>query len=596
MKKLLTAFSLVLATAGIAAPPYVGYVYPASLQRGTTNRVIVGGQYLWGGLKFHLSGDGVKILEVENVPGFSPPASMQRRYLTKWLDAIAEGKREKPPLPDDPRLNEWRSNRWWNVLGELDAQKLSLVERYLYVPQNALQMTPSLRQSVLVTIAVDKDAKVGSRKLLVSAINGMSPPRPVLITEEPQLEERLYAPPKRRDLSPLPVKELPVILNGQIMPGETDKFELPLVAGEKICLQVVGREFQPYIGDAVPGFFNPVLKVVDPNGKECAFADDFGFHPDPVLEFVPKTSGRYVLEVRDNLFRGRADFVYSIAVTKGAQNRPYGKLSIWQSPVSEIKEGRLFKGELSGAGRKSRHRINISSPGRYVFDLRARRIASRLDARMVLRDRDGKVLKDFDDIEEQLHIGALIQGECDPYGTYEFKKQGTYELEISDATGFGGEKYFYELLVDKEKQGVEIWMSVSGLAGRPWARADVAFNVIRKGGFNGKVKLLPPKDLRFTPVEIPAGTNSIPVKVNLAPGNDFNELKKVDIKAEVVLNSKKTIIPVKVGDKYNQAFAWDHILPADAFMIYRYRPQPPKKNKDKKRISPLPRPAKSVGR
>jgi hypothetical protein len=104
--------------------------------------VIVGGQYLWGGLKFHLSGDGVKILEVENVPGFSPPASMQRRYLYKWLDAIAEGKRERPPLPNDPRLNEWRSNTWWNVLGELDAQKLSIVEHYLYVPPNALQMTP----------------------------------------------------------------------------------------------------------------------------------------------------------------------------------------------------------------------------------------------------------------------------------------------------------------------------------------------------------------------------------------------------------------------------------------------------------------------
>ena len=43
MKKLLAVFSLVLATAGVAAPPYVGYVYPSSLQRGTTNRVIVGG-------------------------------------------------------------------------------------------------------------------------------------------------------------------------------------------------------------------------------------------------------------------------------------------------------------------------------------------------------------------------------------------------------------------------------------------------------------------------------------------------------------------------------------------------------------------------
>jgi hypothetical protein len=415
----------------------------------------------------------------------------------------------------------------------------------------------------------------------------MSPPRPLLITDEPQLSERLYAPPSRRDYSPVSVMKLPTILNGQIMPGEKDEFELSLVADEKVCLQVVGRELQPYIGDAVPGFFNPVVKIFGPDGKECAFADDYGFHPDPILEFVPKTTGRYVLEIRDNLFRGRQDFVYSIAVTKGDGKRPYEKLKIWNSPLKDDLKGRLFKGVVSKPKRKVRHRLNITEKGRYVFDLRARRIASFLDAQMTLRDRDGRILKTFDDVENTLHIGTLIQGECDPCGVYEFTKTGTYELVICDAAGFGGKDYFYELLVDKETPGVEVWMSSSGIAGRPWAGANIEFNVVRKGGFEGKVKLIPPSDLRISPLEIPAGTNSLAVKISLSPREEYDTLKSVDIMAEVELNGKKTVIPVNVGDKYNQAFAWDHILPADSFMLYRYRPLPPKKkaknNKPKRR-------------
>jgi hypothetical protein len=525
-----------------------------------------------------VSGKGVKILDVERVPGFSPPTGMQRRYLVKWLDAIAEGKREKPPLPDDPHLNEWRSNSWWNVLGELDAQKISLVERYLHVPLNPLQASPSLRQKVLVTIAVDKDAEIGSRKFAVSVLNGMSPPRPLLITKEPQIEERLFVPAKRRDLSPVKAGKIPAVLNGQIMPGETDRFELDLEAGTKIALQTVGREFQPYIGDAVPGFFNPVLRILDPDGKECAFADDNGFHPDPVVAFTPAKTGKYILEIRDNLFRGREDFVYSILVSKDGEKTSYENLGIWKTPVAEIKDGRVFKGAVTEKGRSVRHRINIASAGKYAFDLRARRIGSRLDARMALRDRDGKILKKFDDIEETVHVGALIQGECDPRGVFEFGKPGTYEIEIADASSFAGKDYFYELSIAKEKPGVEIWMSASGLAGRPWASASIDFHVIRKGGFSGSVKILPSKDLSFKPSVIPAGTNSMPVRVFLTTEKEYR-FKNVDIKAEVVLDGKKTIVPVNTGDKYNQAFAWDHILPADSFLIRRYPPPPPKKKK-----------------
>ena len=78
---------------------------------------------------------------------------------------------------------------------------------------------------------------------------------------------------------------------------------------------VTARELQPYIGDAVPGFFNPCLALKDSSGAVVAFADDESrFRPDPVLRFTPPRNDVYRLEIRDVLFRGRADFVYTIAV------------------------------------------------------------------------------------------------------------------------------------------------------------------------------------------------------------------------------------------------------------------------------------------
>ncbi len=145
-KFLLTFFILAAAAGARGADPYIGYIYPCGIQAGTTNRLVLGGQFLWSTRAGTVSGAGVKIVDVELVPGFAPPSGSQRRYLVNWLDAIAKGDRSTPPMPTDPkaRVDEWRSNRWWQVLGTLDEQKLSIVERALYIRPNPLQMSPSL--------------------------------------------------------------------------------------------------------------------------------------------------------------------------------------------------------------------------------------------------------------------------------------------------------------------------------------------------------------------------------------------------------------------------------------------------------------------
>jgi hypothetical protein len=126
-------------------------------------------------------------------------------------------------------------------------------------------------------------------------------------------------------------------LDGQIMPGETDAFRVRFAKGVRYSIKVSARELQPYVGDAVPGFFNPAVTVKTPDGKLVAKYDDTArFRPDPEFEFTPADSGVHVIEIHDVLYRGRADFVYAIEVASDEVERAYE-----------------FKGTVSRPGEKS---------------------------------------------------------------------------------------------------------------------------------------------------------------------------------------------------------------------------------------------------
>ena len=70
----------------------------------------------------------------------------------------------------------------------------------------------------------------------------------------------------------------------------------------------------PYMADAVPGWFQPVLALYDAKGKEVAYDDDYRFKPDPVIFFEVPKDGEYVLAIYDAIYRGREDFVYRITI------------------------------------------------------------------------------------------------------------------------------------------------------------------------------------------------------------------------------------------------------------------------------------------
>ncbi len=578
VKKVILILLAVAAAWAYGDDPYVGYIYPCGIQVGMTNRLVVGGQGLGGVRDVVVSGEGVTVLSIEAVPNFPPASGSQFRYLARWLDGIAQGDRAAPPLPTNPkaRVEEWRSNRWWRVLGELDEQKLSMVERALYIRPNRLQMSPSLRQSLLVTVAVAPDAKPGAREFRVLGPNGMSAPRPFIVSAAPREAEALWAPSHRRRPPAPAVTNLPCVLDGQIMPGQTDTWTLHLQKGRTITLCTVARELQPYIGDAVPGFFNPALRILDASGAEVAFAEDNFYHPDPVLVFTPPADGDYKLEVHDLLYRGRQDFVYAITVEAGAHPVDPRHVSLWPNPVPPSPPDAAcatFTGVVDRPGASGEHAFEVKEPGDYVFDVLARRVGSPLDARVsVLGSADGKPVAVFTDTTNLVFRGSLIQGECDPVGTCRLAA-GTYRLRVEDEAGKGGPEWSYELRVYRPAPSFEVWTAKSSFAFRARSgSSQMKVFVVRSGGFDGPVKLDETPDFRFSPAVIPAGTNMLKVAL-ISKQRRPQPVQELQFSASAQINGKRQTVRIQPADEYNQAFAWDHLLPSHAFDV-RILPNP----------------------
>ena len=590
----LAVFVAVVAFGGLRADPYVGYCYPAGLQAGTTNRFVVGGQRMWSVTNGWISGEGVKIIGLERVPNFPVPNGKgQKAWLEKWIRSIQAGHTERPPLPlDDADLVGWTRCSWWERLNELDALKFSIVAQNFFTPRNALQMSPSLSERVIVTIAARADAKPGVCRMFLHDWRGASSPHPLLVTSEPHLAEPLYAPP-RKDQSrvvrrPKPVS-LPIVLDGQVLPEETDGFDLHLEAGTRAIFLLTGRELTPYLGDAVPGFFNPVLRLVNAEGREVAFADDYGFLPDPVLSYEVPTSGVYRLEIRDNVFRGRADFVYSVFCHADGRETPsVSDRAFAVSPrfVSRpLKEGgmtQVFKGRLEEPGETAEYELAVNKPGEWTFDLFARRQGSPLDAVVRLYGplkgffwKDGPLLATWDDVTNAVFIGSIPQSECDPVGTWSFVQSGLYRVTVEDRMGGGGADYDFTLCAAPTRPSFEVYSTKSTLV-FPANRkepAKMSFRVVRRGGFSGAIRLDGGERFRLDPSEISATNDQLTVRI-WPKAFDWSGVCRMDLQAIGETEpGVSSAVPVVAADESEQAFAYTHLLPAEGFLAYVRPPE-----------------------
>ena len=554
MKKRWLLFSALFVSAvAWSADPYVGYIYPSGIQAGTTNTFIIGGQHVRKLRGIHFAGGPLRLIKVEPVPIFVPPPLKQRQHLVKWLDLIADGIKVEPEKTEDMKLNEWRSNVWWQALGTLDPLKLSIVERYLFESRNRLQDAPSLKQMNLVTLAADSSAELGTFDLSFWNDAGISAPRPFTVSALDRVAEPLYSPPHRANSEPAAVdlSRTSAVVDGQIMPGETDVFKVRLLKGRRYPVKVAARELQPYVGDAVPGFFNPVVKIKDPSGTTVAEVDDTArFRPDPEFDFTPSCSGVYTVEIHDVLYRGRADFVYSIQIGSDEDERELN-----------------LSGRISGPGEKSVCAFTVNRPGRRVFELSARKDGSALDAVLMIRKAGSEeALVRWDDTTNRFFIGTVAQSECDPAGEYDFKDPGEYVAEISDRTGHGGDDYYWKLNIRRPRPDFEVYSTRSTLPLTGSKPLNVDFVIVRKDGFDGKVELGFPDCIAVKGAVATSGVERVTATLSYTGAKPLG-VREVKLYAYSQISGRTVCREIVPCNEYEQAFAWRHLVPAESFVM-----------------------------
>jgi len=603
MKTLLSIWGVLLLAGSAVGAPYAGYLYPAGMRAGTRVRVLVGGQQLYGVVGAVVSGRGVRVVKAINVPGFPFPDGRQRKWLQDWLKNLEAGKNERPPLPDN--AEEWRKCVWWDKLDQLDPLERMLVTYNLYVRQNALQQTPSLRQMAILDIVADADAPPGEREIRVVCRSGVSAPKLFYIDAAPHFHEPLYTRPGVKK-PPMPhVKELPAVINGQIMPGETDSFKVTLKSDTDYTFALVGWKLLPFIGDAVPGHFQPVLELIAPDGKEAAFADDEYFLPDPVMRFRCARGGDYILKIRDNLYRGRQDFVYRVTLNPGTEpyrmsGRSFPNLDEfpeeeYDGRILSVRRALVIPGKLAKPGECDIYRIAGRKGMMFEAALAARRDGSPLDGVLTLLDPAGHEIAYVDDTPRAVNVGAIPQ-QTDPELRMTLPADGIYTLKVADLNKAGGADYCYRLRLGPEEPDFQIYTVNSMVSMFPGQSASVKLVVERLGGFTGPITIVPDGDAVPAARVIPENAVEYHLVLRISarkavPPRSIRIYAEAQIRGRTV---RKKVIP---ADIFNQAFAYDHLLPARDFCLGTRtdgRPRPKAPAKPPAKSSPQP-PAKTSG-
>ena len=563
------------ATVSALCATTIGYIYPAGAKAGDTVQVIVGGQGYGNCRNVLVEGGGVTLLKWQSAPGtFYAGCGDQQNWAREYLRRVYSGNHTQP-VRKPGSYGTWRVNHFFEELDQLDPLMLSLACKGIFERPNSLQASPAISQRVVLTLKIDKNAKPGPREFrLVGNHNNLRCTNPLtfFIGNVPEFNEQYYQmPPLKR----LPVEfTIPGVINGQIEPGEVDHFKFKLKKGESCYFQLWGRKLNPFIGDGVPGNFQPILEVKDQNGKSLAFADDNYFDPDPVLNFTAPADGLYFLEIRDALYRGRTDFVYRIDVKKGSYVRPAiaaPRLGIPEScehvALKEVTTlPKLISGAITKPGEEKIFRFKAEKGQQVVAEIFARRLGSPLDSIISVYGPDGKQLAMNDDFPRP-NIGLNMQ-HVDSYVRFKAPVSGVYTVKVTDTAGAGNADHVFYLRLDRPRPDFRVYLVPSAMWISPDTAADPVNVVVEKiDGFNGEIsfELRNADNIKIAGINsIPAGADESRIAFSSAWVRRFEP-----VYPELYAVHGKVRRRVVGADSAMQAFAYTHYVPAKKFGFFR---------------------------
>lgn len=674
-----------------AREPHLGYIYPAGGRQGTVFQITAGGQLLKGASGVHVTGDGVQAKVIGHIPGFRPINGQALKDLKARLEELRDTDSEETASASmrirggfsrsapgrDRAVADLREalldfaamkrtgklgaslestsatgERAWRRPVKQNANLTSGTKKTADHPlvRNLENMSPAeieyiathflnpsfwnpaksqtnmqIGEKALIEITIADGAAPGDRELRLATASGLTNPLRFQVGALPEISEQ---EPNEPGSSEAKTVSLPALFNGQIMPGDVDRFRFSAKQGQKLVIRAQARELIPYLADAVPGWFQATLALYDSAGKEAAFSDDYRFNPDPVVFFEVPADGEYELEIRDALYRGREDFVYRVSAGELpfiTSMRPLGgresvataaKIGGWNLQSSQVQfntrpgdaplrqaalhqnglvsnaityaVGRLpecgeiepnetpdsapilklpqiVNGTVAQAGDADLFRFRGKAGEMIVAEVCARRLHSPLDSLLRLTDSSGRVLAMNDDCEDK--EAGLLTHHADSYLTATLPRDGMYCVHISDTENHGGPEYAYRLRVSAPQPDFALRVTPSSINVPPSGTVPITVYVLRKDGFNGDIEVAPANmsaEFFLGGSRIPAGKDR--VRMTLTAQGALERPVVLRLEGRAQIGGQTISRPVVPAEDMMQAFAYRHLAPSQELM------------------------------
>ncbi len=607
--------------------PHLGYIYPAGGQVGTEVRAVVGGQYLADTAEVLVTGHGVQAaIGKHKKPLDEGEASRVREKIDLVRDKLrAEGKQF------DLRAKQGAYAQALELLKAMDVteETLQLLDEYEQRQDDEKrQLNPAIEETIAIDLKIDADAAPGRREVRLKTPRGVSNPLAFFIDVHPEVSEQEPNDIRAGDNT---VASIPAVLNGQIMPGDVDRFRFHAKKGEKLVLAVRARELVPYLADAVPGWFQSIITLYDADNREVAYADDNEFRPDPLLYYRVPKDGDYELEIRDSIYRGREDFVYRITVGEvpflthvfplGIQAGQSGTVTLngWNLPAETItfdatdkqpgsypisvstrkytsneillavdalpelveqepnndpasaqllKPPVIVNGRIDPPGDWDLFRFDGRAGGQVIVEVLARRLESPLDSLLVLTDAEGRQLAICDDLED---IGAgLMTHHADSLLQVVLPTDGTFYVHVGDTQKKGGPAYAYRLRVSQRRPDFELRVVPSAISARPGTTIPITVHAVRHDGFNQDIRLSlqdAPEGFKIDQGLIPAEQAKVQIALTV-PSTARDAPYILHLVGQADMRGRELVRPGVPAEDMMQAFFYQHLVPAENLVVY----------------------------
>ncbi len=643
---------------------YIGYVYPAGGQQGNTFSIRLGGQGLMHACGVVVSGEGVSVRLVDY---YRVMDNQELGLVRQQLNEL----QKKETTIDDAMAAKMAWFEFPGPIGPEDAlkpaapaaappsdpppsekevAKQKLIER-IQMRFAEDERTPAVRahtELVFAEVTVAPDAKPGRREIRVVTKLGVSNPLPFYLGQVPEVarkpmktsqiqilgKEHLAQrkrPPEEEELR----VTVPCTMNGQIAPGEVNRYRFEASKGQRLVISVKARDLVPYVADGVPGWLQAVIKLYDAQGRELAYNDDFRSNPDPVLCFEVPDDGEYVLTINEALFRGRESFVYRITVGElpfvtsifplgGRAGEPVQiEMDGWNlekaaiaPPAQDAKPGvhliAAANGNLASnfvpfaldtlpecldaesndePAKAQKVSLPIIVNGRadhpgdwdifeveghagetIVVEAYARRLGSPFDAFVKVTGADGKLIALNDD-----HFDAasgLNTDHADSYLMVKLPADGKYFVHLGDTMRRAGKEYSYRLRISPPQPDFVLRVAPSRVVIRSKSAASLTVYAIRKDGFDGPIKLSfkdLPAGLESAGATLPANKESVGLAVKTTL-TEMDSPVELTLLGSAPINGQEVVHEAVPAEDRMQAFLWRHLLPAENLPALVFNP------------------------